>query len=206
MQSENSRKNLTSNTWIVEKSQLSGAVQVPPSKSHTMRALLFASLASGISAILNPLHSPDVDAMLRACSQLGAKFSSCQGGICVRGVQGQPQTPYRPIDCGNSGQVLRFVGAISALSTGLTQLTGDASIRLLRPIQPLIEGLQGLGVFVEANATPLSIKGPVKTRLTTLDGTDSQPVSALLMLASFLEGETTLQVRNPGETPWIELT
>ena len=36
------------------------------------------------------------------------------------------------------------------------------------------------------------------------DGTRTLP--ALLMLAAFLEGTTTITVRNPGEKPWIGLT
>ncbi|MCX6989584.1 MAG: 3-phosphoshikimate 1-carboxyvinyltransferase, partial [Chlamydiae bacterium] len=35
---------------------------------------------------------------------------------------------------------------------------------------------------------------------------DSQPVSALLIAASFLKGKTDLNVTNPGEKPWIDLT
>lgn len=39
-----------------------------------------------------------------------------------------------------------------------------------------------------------------------MDGADSQPVSAMLMLAASLEGESVIEVDNPGEKPWIDLT
>jgi 3-phosphoshikimate 1-carboxyvinyltransferase len=39
-----------------------------------------------------------------------------------------------------------------------------------------------------------------------MDGLDSQPVSAILMLAAFLPGVTVIEVKNPGEQPWIDLT
>jgi 3-phosphoshikimate 1-carboxyvinyltransferase len=53
---------------------------------------------------------------------------------------------------------------------------------------------------------PLIIKGPISSGKIELDGEDSQPVSALLMMASFVEGITEIYVKNPGEKPWIDLT
>ncbi len=38
-----------------------------------------------------------------------------------------------------------------------------------------------------------------------MDGADSQPVSAMLMLAACLPGSTEIEVHNPGEKPWIDL-
>ena len=53
---------------------------------------------------------------------------------------------------------------------------------------------------------PIVIRGPITASHMVLDGQDSQPVSALLMMAGFLKGETTIEVRDPGEHPWINLT
>ena len=39
---------------IISFSKIAGEIAVPSSKSHTMRALIFASLAKGISKIYNP--------------------------------------------------------------------------------------------------------------------------------------------------------
>ena len=60
----------------------------------------------------------------------------------VTGVAGRPCMADNVIDCGNSGLIFRFFTAAAALCDGYTVLTGDASIRHIRPIQPLLDGLQ----------------------------------------------------------------
>ncbi len=188
----------------IRNSTLSGRIAIPPSKSHTMRALLFATLAKGTSRITRPLTSPDVEKMIHACRQLGAGIDFKHGDIIIEGVAGKPQTPKNVIDAGNSGQVLRFVAALAALTEGKTRFTGDMSVRMRRPVLPLIEGLTHLGAKCEP--LPLTVQGPIRAGTTTLDGADSQPVSALIIAATCLQGKTEIHIRNPGETPWIALT
>ena len=53
---------------------------------------------------------------------------------------------------------------------------------------------------------PLIIKGPINAGEVQVDGTDSQPVSALLIASIFLNGETSIHVNNAGEKPWVSLT
>ena len=50
------------------------------------------------------------------------------------------------------------------------------------------------------------IKGPLCHGVATIDGRDSQPISALLIASSFVEGKTEIRVKNPGEQPWVYLT
>ncbi len=190
--------------------KLSGTISVPPSKSHSIRAILCGSMAQGVSRVEGVLSSPDIEAAINACRQLGAVIEMQGTCLQIHGVGGCPQTPKKVIDAGNSGQVLRFIGALAALAEGYTVITGDQSIRTLRPIQPLIDGLQGLGAFAytgrSEQCAPLVVKGPLRPGTTHLDGQDSQPVSALLLAAPFIEGTTTIHVQNPGELPWIGLT
>lgn len=196
--------------YTVASSKLSGTIKIPASKSHTLRAILLASLATGISKITDYLPSPDTEAMIAACRQLGAIIESTETVITVQGNKGKPTLADDVINVGNSGQVLRFVAAIAALNEGYTVLTGDHSVRYNRPIQPLIEGLTGLGATCISTKNdghaPLLVKGPLTSGITHLAGEDSQPVSALLMVSAFLSGTTTIKVRNPGEKPWIALT
>ncbi len=191
-------------------SVLSGSINASPSKSQTMRAILFASMADGKSIIRNVLASPDVDAMIEACKKLGAEIISLESVLEIRGVSGKPKIPDDIINAGNSGQVLRFVGAIAALTSGYTVITGDHSVRYNRPVKPLMEGLVHLGAecFSTKNDdhAPIIIKGPISAGATYLDGSDSQPVSALLIAAVFLSGTTEINVKNPGEKPWVNLT
>lgn len=195
---------------IVRPSKLQGEIRVPPSKSHTLRAILFALMAEGTSVIENVLDSPDTDAMIRAIKAFGAKVSQEQNKLTIVGTAGKLKAPDDVIDAGNAGIVLRFIGAIATLAPAYTVITGDASIRNNRPVSPLIDGLKGLGATIhslrEDGRAPLIIKGPIKPGVTSLSGKDSQPVSALLIACSFLDGISEILVSAPGEKPWIDLT
>ncbi len=195
---------------LVQKSLAGGKTGVTSSKSHTMRAILLASMARGKSYVHNYLPSPDTEAMLLACNALGAKIERTEYTLSIDGTGANLQTPKQVIDVGNSGQVLRFVAAMATLLPDYTVITGDHSICTLRPMNPLLEGLQSAGAFAVSSKgdghAPIIVRGKAKASIMTLDGQDSQPVSALLMLAAFLEGESTIKVRNAGEKPWISLT
>jgi 3-phosphoshikimate 1-carboxyvinyltransferase len=159
-------------------------------------------MAEGRSQIFNYLHSPDTDAMIKAMRQFGARIEK-DSVLQIEGVAGQLKPLPRTIECGNSGQVLRFVGALAALCASETIFTGDESIQSRRPVGPLIGALKQLGA--EA-AAPLKVRGPLKGGSAALDGQDSQPISALLIASAFAPHQIEIEVTNPGETPWIDLT
>lgn len=188
--------------------KLQGGVFIPTSKSHTIRSLLFALMAKGKSRIRHPLPSPDTIAMIDAIRHLGAQIDMENGALIIEGAAGKIRAAEDVIQCGNSGQVLRFIGAIAALSPAYTILTGDLSIRHNRPVKPLLDALTQLGALAVSSRldeyAPIIIRGQVKKGTATLDGQDSQPVSGLLMLGAFSPLE--LHVVNPGEKPWIALT
>lgn len=195
----------------ISRSQLSGQIAAPPSKSHTLRAILFASLAKGTSIIHRYLASPDTDAMITACQQLGARITTSSECITVTGVSGKPHSPTDTINVGNSGIVLRFIMAVTALLPTQTTITGDHSVRTRRPVKPLMNALNSLGgtcYSLKGNHyAPLEIKGPIKAGDTCVfDGSDSQTVSGLMIAASLLPGHTNLHITNPGEIPWVGLT
>lgn len=196
--------------YMIQQSRLEGRLDVPPSKSQSMRAILWATMAKGTSVVRDLLPSPDIDAMLSACQQLGAEITQDGTAWHIKGVAGCPCTPANVIDVGNSGLVLRFITSLACLCEGYTAITGDASIRSQRPMEPLIEGLRGLGGYAISTQNnglaPIVVRGPLKAGFTQLQGHDSQPVSALLMTAPFLEGTTTIEVTDSGEKPFVALT
>ena len=197
-------------TMFVGSSSVSGRCVVPASKSQTMRAILFAALATGKSRIMNYLVSPDSQAMVMACQQFGAKIEQFKTELRVQGVAGAPVISGDTIDAGNSGQVLRFIACLAGLCEQPIEITGDASIQTNRPVQPLIEALPRLGVkcvSLRGNGrAPIRVQGPFSAHETELSGADSQPVSGLLMALAFYPGEHTINVRDAGELPWIDLT
>jgi 3-phosphoshikimate 1-carboxyvinyltransferase len=198
------------NKFRISPSKLHGKVSIPASKSHTLRAILFALMAKGKSTIRHYLPSPDAQAMIGGVREFGAKVEVFDERLEIEGVAGILNAASNVIESGNSGQVLRFLGGLAGLAPTYTVITGDASIRTNRPVVPLLEALQQLGAFAVSSRldgyAPIIVKGKMQPGKTRLSGEDSQPVSALLIACSFLKGKTEIDVINPGEKPWIELT
>ena len=209
-------------------STLHGEIPLPPSKSHTMRALYFAALASGRSQLYNLLKSPDSAAMISALRLLGAKITTfvqekqppCSFNAYVDGIDGHIRdldpTVVPLVDAGNSGQVLRFIAPLLAFQKTAVKMTGDASVQTLRPMKPLLDALHTLGASItyegRAGFAPFNLYGPLSLRNEIdVEGADSQPVSALLMALPFLSSEKGIRqmivrVKNMGERPWVNFT
>jgi 3-phosphoshikimate 1-carboxyvinyltransferase len=196
--------------YRVKKSALKGEIVVPPSKSHTLRAILFAALARGKSMVRNYLPSTDAQSMIEACRILGAKLNVTNNEIEIEGINGKLHFTEDVINAGNSGIVLRFCSAIGALAKHPVVITGDHSIRHQRPMKPLLDALSQLDVSAVSmrgdNYAPVIIQGPLLSGKAVVNGEDSQPVSSLLIASAFASGTIDIEVVNPGELPWIDLT
>lgn len=189
---------------------LKGFLEIPSSKSHTLRAILFGLMGEGKTTIYNYLESTDSIAMIEAIKTFGARVARFPDRLEIEGVGGKIEKAEDVINSENSGLVLRLMGAIAALSPTYTIISGDHSIRHNRPILPLLSALSQLGIFAISarldGHAPIILKGPLEGGETTLSGEDSQPVSGLLIASSFAPKETIIHVKNPGEKRWIDLT
>jgi len=167
-------------------------------------------MAKGVSQIRGYLHSPDTTAMVKALRLLGSVVDVSDEKLAVDGTAGHLQSAEDVIDCGNSGQVLRFIGALAALMPHYVILTGDKSIRHNRPVLPLLDGLNQLGALAVSSRgdgfAPIIVRGPITREKAKIVSPDSQPVSGLLMAGAFAPHPIELYVENPGEKPWIGLT
>ncbi|GAB4229434.1 MAG: 3-phosphoshikimate 1-carboxyvinyltransferase [Chlamydiales bacterium] len=197
---------------VVSNSFLKGIIQIPPSKSHTLRAIIYAMLAKGESVINNPLTSPDTQHALKIAQTIGSTYSQSENSIIISGVNGDLSSLQKKqhFFVGNSGILLRFITALGALGHQPVRIDGDAQIQQQRQLTDLSQGIRQLGGSVHfenrRGYAPLTVCGPVKLRYALIHGNDSQPVSALLLALAFsLEGGI-LEVRSPGETPWIDLS
>ncbi|GMO54018.1 MAG: 3-phosphoshikimate 1-carboxyvinyltransferase [Termitinemataceae bacterium] len=192
-------------------------VKVPASKSHTIRMLLIASLSEGESVIRNPLKSSDAASCLSVCRALGAEITETLAldksieKWTVKGLGGAQNIKRQtaPLDVGNSGTTLFLGLAIASLASYPISFTGDAQIQK-RSAEPLLAALEGLGVHVSSNngCAPITVRGPWKGGLVSLECPTSQYLSALL-LASPLAGEeclTEIDVPLLNEKPYIEMT
>lgn len=194
--------------FCVQASHLQGAIAIPASKSQTLRAILFAALGKGKSVVHHYLSSTDTESMIHACRLFGADIEVFSEKLEIHGSLFTHATDV--IHAGNSGIVLRFGTALGALCPHPVVVTGDHSIKYQRPMKPLLDGLTQLGVKTLSmrgdHLAPVIVQGPIRSGKAVVEGEDSQPVSALLIASSFAEGPIELEVRNPGERPWVNLT
>jgi 3-phosphoshikimate 1-carboxyvinyltransferase len=191
-------------------SQLSGEITIPASKSHTIRAVIIASLAQGRSKILNPLFSEDTKAAILACESLGAKIEQKSDSLIIEGFGSSPDKPSTVIDMLNSGTSTNLILGILAGLGISAKITGDASLQT-RPVKSLATALETLGCkidFAENNGCPpLKISGRITGGKVTLDASkSSQYVSSLLIACPLAEQDTAIFIENPTELPYIEMT
>ncbi len=189
--------------------KLNGIINIPGSKSHTIRAVVFASMAEGISKIYFPLDSFDTKACVNACTAFGALIKQNQDSWEIHGVHGNIKNPNKVLDMLNSGTSMNIMTGISSLGNFEVVLDGDDSLRS-RPMQALLESLIDLGVNAYSinnnGKPPLKIKGPYKGGKTRINGINSQYVTSLLITASLANYDTEILVENIHEIPYIRMT
>ena len=165
---------------------VSGQVLIPGSKSIANRALVIAAISDGPSVLSNVPSSRDSVLMLGALSALGVSVDRQGGTVSVTPLKAGTTPADVGVDCGLAGTVMRFIPPVAALSRGEIILDGDARARE-RPLRPLIDALEQLGVSITAPAEaslPLAIsaQGSVPGGSATIDSSgSSQFVSALLL-------------------------
>lgn len=191
-------------------SRARGRTSVPGSKSHTIRAIALASLASGESRIRNPLDSDDGRSAIHIYEALGAEIRREEGLWTVRGFGGRPGAPGGVIDVGNSGTGCRMgLGTAALLADGEACFDGDAQTRR-RPMGPLLDALSNLGANTRSESgnglLPAVVSGPWRGGRTEVDGTTSQYTSSLLLNAPFGEGESIIKPVKLNERPYVEMT
>lgn len=192
------------------KSRLSGSVEIPGSKSHTVRAVAIGSLASGKSIIRKPLVATDTLSSVNAYRALGADIEINEGEWMVRGFGGVPGEPKGPIDVGNSGTTLYIAAGSAALGEHTYQFTGDAQIAR-RPSGPLAEALAKLGAKAETASPngigPVTVTGPIKGGSLRLDcSKTSQYLSSLLINCPLASGTTLIEAEDLVEQPYVQMT
>lgn len=185
-------------------------VTVPGSKSQTNRALVLAALAApqGMSTVTGALRSRDTDLMIGALRTLGLAIDGDGTELTVGGAVSP--APGATIDCGLAGTVLRFVPAVAALGVQSVSFDGDEQARS-RPIAPLLAGMRSLGVDIDGDAMPFTVRGTgaVAGGRVDIDASgSSQFVSGLLLSGSTFTGGLT--VVHTGTTvpsaPHVEMT
>jgi 3-phosphoshikimate 1-carboxyvinyltransferase len=182
---------------------LHGELRVPGDKSISHRAIMFASLADGVSRISGFLEGEDTRATARAFAQMGVKIETT--GVSERIVHGVGidglEAPAAPIDCGNAGTGMRLLTGLLAGQAFDSTLIGDESLSK-RPMRRVVDPLARMGATIDAEAgglPPLRIRGKAALRgiVYTLPVASAQVKSALLLAGLYAQGGTQIIEPHP---------
>lgn len=174
---------------LLAPSQINTIINLPASKSISNRTLIINALASEKAPIQNLSDCDDTQVMIQALSQ-----------------------DKPTIDILAAGTAMRFLTAYLSLQEGTRTLTGTKRMQE-RPIKILVEALRQLGAQIdytkEEGFPPLRISGqPLQGGEIKIKGNiSSQYISALLLIAPYLEKGLTLKIEGTLiSRPYVNLT
>jgi 3-phosphoshikimate 1-carboxyvinyltransferase len=176
---------------------LVGHIAVPGDKSISHRAVLIGAICEGETRISGFGRSADTEATIATVRALGVVVDEDDvDALRVHGVGlGGFHAPGAPIDCGNSGTLMRLlVGVLAGQEGRRFELVGDASLSK-RPMERVAEPLRRMGATVETSEghAPLVVAG---AQLEAIDYeppvASAQVKSAVLLAGVQATGSTTV--------------
>jgi len=192
----------------IDKSKLNGTIVCPANKSYTHRAIFLAALSDGKSIVKKILRSNDTIATISACRGFGVEVDEVENNVTIKNTINET-VQNSMINAENSGTTVRIAIAIAALSGGNTTLTGDDSLRK-RPMKPILDALETMGVQTESNdgKPPIHINGKIQGKEVSINGdVSSQFISALLIIAPRLPDGLIINVEGKlVSKPYVDLT
>ena len=192
----------------IERSKLNGTITCPSNKSYTHRAIFLAALSDGKSIVKKILRSNDISATISACRGFGVEVEEVEDKVTINNTI-DSTVDSSMINAENSGTTIRIAIAIAALSGGNTTLTGDESLRK-RPMQPILDSLETMGVKTESDdgKPPIHINGKIEGKEISIKGDiSSQFISALMIIAPRLPEGLTINVEEElVSKPYVDLT
>ncbi len=203
--------------FINKTEKLHGLITAPSSKSHSVRALIIATLAKGTSVLHNVLYADDTKAAIGVCKGLGALIKqikpSCHDFCLKVESRGIPlQTNKNSLFSGNSGITTTFALPLIGLRKNCAKpmQLGCGGQMQKRPLKPIVDALNNLGMRVQAlkknSSCPLKFDLPLKGGFTEVDGLNSQYLSALLLGLPCAPEDSTVVVKNLHERPYVDMT
>lgn len=183
---------------------LTGQCRVPGDKSISHRAVIFASLAEGVSKISGFLDGRDCQATIGVMRALGVQIdvvTTTELLVHGRGLEGL-QEPNDVLDCANSGTTIRLLTGLLVGQKFTSVLNGSAQIRR-RPMGRIVQPLRGMGAQIigrqNGNYAPLAL-APSRLRALEYEMSiaSAQVKSCVLLAGMYAHGLTI--VREPGPT------
>jgi 3-phosphoshikimate 1-carboxyvinyltransferase len=177
-----------------------GRLRLPGDKSISHRALLFAAMATGRSALTNLSTGDDVRATRAALEALGVGIRIGPESVSVSGNGVAAwREPEMVLDCANSGTAMRVLAGALAGRPFLSVLTGDSSLHQ-RPMRRVTEPLRAMGAHVDGRddgaLAPLVIRGGGLRGVPHELAVPSAQVKTALMLAG-LQADGATEIVSP---------
>ena len=186
--------------------KIRGAIDAPPDKSISHRAVIFNAVSTGTSIIQNFSASADCLSTVRCLRQLGAQIGTIHTSetakkytktLQVTGLGEKGITePTSVLNAGNSGTTMRLLMGVLAANEINSVLTGDHSLRS-RPMIREIRALREMGSEIWARGDrslpPISINGKrLRGGQYTMPEASAQLKSTLLLAGLFSEEAITI--------------
>jgi 3-phosphoshikimate 1-carboxyvinyltransferase len=188
------------------------ALNLPGSKSITLRDAVLASLAQGQSLLEFPADCDDFSRISEALIQLGVTVCQVEPeSVSIVGAGGQFRRGSVLLDAGLSGTAARFLIALALLRCDETTIDGMPPLRA-RPNKHLVDAVAQLGAGVRSTDNghlPVSIRGPevCAASIRVRGDRSSQYLSALLLVGPLLREGLDLEVDGDlVSRPYIDVT
>ena len=179
-----------SNYILIEKqiSKFNKKIFVSSDKSISIRTVLLASQAVGVSKISNLLESEDVLNTLKTIKKLGINYRKKANTYIIEGfgLNGFDTQNKVTIDAGNSGTLARLILGLLVKSKKKVKLIGDKSLSK-RDFSRVINPLRKFGANIKSkkNLLPIEILGSEFLRPITYDeNIGSAQVKSCMILAA----------------------
>jgi len=186
-------------------------VMIPGSKSITARALFLAAAARGTTVLHRPLISDDSEGFAEGLIALGYRVDRQPDRWIIDGRPEGPGVADADVFCRDGATTARFLPALAAAGNGVFHFDASAQMRR-RPLGPLTEALQGLGVDLvhegEEGHHPLTIRadGITGGQITLDAGLSSQFLTALLLVGPLTDKGLQIDVTALVSAPYVEIT
>lgn len=192
----------------IKPKQLSGCVQVPPSKSMAHRAIICAALAKGQSIISGIEYSQDIKATISAMRSLGTIIIEYDDYLEIDGTTTFLKNKC-DIDCEESGSTLRFMVPVSIVCEANVHFTGAERLGK-RPLDVFynIFDNQNIAYLYKEDALDLYIQGQLKAGTFEIPGNvSSQFISGLLFALPLMDEDSKVIITSELESKgYIDLT
>ncbi|WP_337019424.1 3-phosphoshikimate 1-carboxyvinyltransferase [Oceanobacillus massiliensis] len=176
---------------------LAGTIEVPGDKSISHRAVIFGSLANGVTNVTNFLDGEDCKRTVHAFRQMGVNIRENRTDLVIEsdGITSLTE-PKQPFYFGNSGTTTRLMLGILSGLPFFTVSYGDASLSK-RPMDRVVTPLRKMGAMIDGRSDgsllPISVRGNTLRGIDyTLPVKSAQVKSAVLLAGLLAEGQTTV--------------